>query len=145
MASITIVYTTTDKLRACIGCDGEDLPDAVINSRDLDLLMLERLDTVFPAHASNISAPITRKLTLWCLYFGALTLIEDAVLALPQKIQSNTDQIQRFNIDFEALKSDLRNKLGVLETALNPALSSAATAYSIMGKASPSYDVITGQ
>ncbi len=137
-----ILYTTTDKIRACIGCDIDDLPDEVVNGQDLDLQMEERLATVYPTHESATGDVVERRLALWCMYFGALTLIEDSVLALAQKIQSNTDQLQRFDVDFEALKNDLRRKLGKLEPLLNTSLAGAS--HSVMGKAGRGYDVVTG-
>lgn len=137
-----IVYTTTEKIRAAIGCDDQDLPDEIINNQNLDLLMYDRLDDVYPAHESAATDQLERRLALWCMYFGALTLIEDSTLSLAMKIQSNTDQIQRFDIDFEALKQELRNKLAILEDKLNPDM--FATAFSVMGKAPPDYDPIVG-
>jgi hypothetical protein len=139
---VNILYTTTDKIRAVIGLDDDDMPDAFINGRDLDLLMAERLDVVFPLHEDNSDDAIDRKLRLWCMYFGALTLIEDGVLALLKKQQANTDSQERFDIDFEALKASLRGKINTLETKLSPEMVPASI--SIMGKASPGRDPITG-
>lgn len=141
----TILYTTTEKIRACIGCDDQDLPDEIVNNRNLDLLMEERLELVFPTHATATIASDLRKLALWCMYFGALTLIEDASLSIAQKIQANTDQLQRFDIDFEQLKKDLRAKLSNLESVLNPEqFSTAGVAPQLIGLATAAYDVITG-
>lgn len=137
-----ILYTTTALIRATIGCDEQDLPDEVINNRSLDLLMLERLEEVYPTHESYVSETVDRRLALWCQYFGALTLIEDAVLSLAQKIQANTDQLQRFDVDFEQLKKDLKAKIMALEGRLNSAL--APTSFTVMGKATPGYNPITG-
>lgn len=144
MTTVTIVYTTSDKIRACIGCDDQDLPDSIILNKELDLLMLERLDTVYPTHEDDIDSDevLERRLKLWCMYFGALTILEDSTLSIAQKIQSNTDQLVRFNTDFEALKSELRRKLGDLETVLNSALAPAT--FTIAGAATPDYDPIIG-
>lgn len=139
----TILYTTTDKIRACIGCDDQDLPDAVVNGKELELLMLERLSDVYPTHETESSEAGERRLALWCMYFGALTLIEDSSLSIAQKIQSNTDQLSRFDIDFEKLKEELRRKLAMVESKLTPAV--YGTVFSIMGKATPAYDPVTGE
>lgn len=139
---MNILYTTTEQIRACIGCDDQDLPDEVVNNRNLELLMLERLEDVYPTHESANTETLERRLTLWSMYFGALTLIEDASLSLAQKIQSNTDQIQRFAIDFEKLKAELRAKISKLELQLNPDI--YGTSFTVIGKASPAYDPITG-
>lgn len=139
----TILYTTTDKIRACIGCDEEDLPDAVVNGQELELLMLERLSDVYPTHETEATEAGERRLALWSMYFGALTLIEDSTLSLAQKIQSNTDQLSRFDIDFERLKEELRKKLAMVESKLAPEV--YGTPFSIMGKATPAYDPVTGE
>lgn len=137
-----ILFTTTAKIRATLGCDELDLPDEVIDNRSLDLLMEERLSIVYAGYDGAIDDATERRLTLWCQYFGALTLIEDASLALAQTIQSNTDKLSRFAIDFAALKADLAKKVNKLEGDLNPTL--YATAFSPMGLATPGYNVITG-
>lgn len=139
----TILYTTTDKIRACIGCDDQDLPDEVVNGQELELLMLERLSDVYPTHETDFSEAGERRLALWCMYFGALTLIEDSSLAISQKYQSNTDQLSRFDIDFEKLKEELRKKLAMVESKLAPTV--YGTMFSIMGKATPAYDPVTGE
>lgn len=144
MTAVTILYTTSDKIRACIGCDEQDLPDDVVLNKDLDLLMLERLDTVYPTHEDDVDADevLERRLKLWCMYFGALTILEDSTLSIAQKIQSNTDQLVRFNTDFELLKTELRRKLQDLETAINATLAPAT--FNLVGAATPDYDPIIG-
>lgn len=137
-----ILYTTTDKIRNVLGCDDQDLPDAIIEQQDLDLAMEERLATVYPTHETASGVDIERRLALWCLYFGALQLIETSRLAIAQKIQANTDQIQRFDTDFDALAATLARKVSKLESAMNPTL--AGTTPTLFSRAVPGYDPITG-
>lgn len=141
-----ILYTTTEAIRATLGIDVNDTPDELINNRNFELLLLERLDVILPNHedASDADESVLRRLTLWSQYYCALELIRDATLGIPAKIQANTDSVQRFNIDFKALEINLANRVATLEAALNPAMFGLSIAPSLMGLAKPDYDPITG-
>lgn len=144
MASIKVLYTTVASIRATIGVDDNDISDSMILDRNLHLAMLERLSDIMPTHEDAFDASETneRRLTLWCQYFGALQLLEDTSLGIPQKIQANNDQLSRFAVDFEELKNSLRKKITDLENKLLGKTSAAAV--TIMGISQPSYNPVTG-
>ena len=139
-----VLYTTINSIRSTIGLDADDVSDQMILDQNLDLQMLERLTEILPTYETiyDDSEAGERKLTLWCQYFGALQLINDTVLGIPQKIQANSDQLSRFAIDFEKLKAGLMTKLSNIEGSLIPTRASAS--FSIMGKSAAGYDPITG-
>jgi hypothetical protein len=141
---IAILYTNTDAIRSSIGVDENDVSDTMITNQNLDLQMLERLSEVMPNYESVYegSEEGERKVTLWCQYFGALTLLENAALAIPQKIQANNDQLVRYQVNFEAIKVSLRDKLKTLEKKINPPV--ASTAHSVMGISFAGYNPVTG-
>lgn len=144
MAAIKVLYTTVASIRATIGVDDNDISDPMILDRNLHLAMLERLADIMPTHEDAFDASETneRRLTLWCQYFGALQLLEDTSLGIPQKIQANNDQLSRFAVDFEELKNSLRKKITDLENKLLG--KTAAAAVTIMGISQPSYSPVTG-
>lgn len=141
----TVLYTTLESIRATIGVDENDVSDQIILDQKLDYQMLERLEEFLPTHEDiyDGSDEGLRRLTLWCQYFGALQLLDNSVLAIPQKIQANTDQMSRFPVDWEALKEGLRRKLSKLENTLLRA-PAASGVFSIMGTSLPTYDPVTG-
>ena len=141
----TILYTNSDKIRSAAGLDAHDVSDAMMQGVDFELLMLERLSIVLPDH-ENLSSDegIERKLKLWCQYFGAWTLITNAILAIPQKIQANTDAVTRFPVDFNLLGLNLQSNISLLERQLNP-LTAAPGAVKLFGKAGSNYDPVTGR
>lgn len=139
-----ILYTTLEAIRATIGIDENDLSDQMILDQNLELVMLERLSVVIPTHETKFdsSEDAERRLTLWCQYFGALELLENTSLGIPQKFQANNDQLSRYDVDFEKIKDDLRRKLGALENRLNDVV--VATGALIMGASLPNYDPVVG-
>lgn len=141
---IAILYTNSDAIRSSIGVDENDVSDAMIAAQNLDMQMIERLSEIAPTYETifDSSDDGERRMTLWCQYFGALTLLENAALAIPQKIQANNDQLSRFQVDFEAIKESLRGKLKTLENKVNPPV--AAIAHSVMGISSAGYSPVTG-
>lgn len=144
--AIQILYTTSDAIRAAIGIDEDDLSDAIVAGQFLDLLMMEGLQDVMPDYETQADASDTvlNRLKLWCTYFGALSLVSDAQLGIPMKIQANTDAMQRFQIDFEKLKENLAAKVAWVEAKLNPDFSNAVSRPQLIGAAAPDYDPIVG-
>jgi len=105
--------------------------------------MLERLSDTVPTHETLYDTDDgARRLTLWCQYFGAFTMLEDSALAIPAKIQANNDQMSRFPVDFEKVKQGIWNKLLTLEKRLNPPASDKP--YAIMGVSTAGYNPVTG-
>jgi hypothetical protein len=144
MATINVLYTTVAAIRATIGVDENDISDSMVVDQNLDLAMLEKLSDIYPDHEAlfDTSETTERRLTLWCQYFGALSLLENTSLGIPQKIQANNDQLARFPVDFEQLKADLRKKITTLENRLVEKIT--ATPFNIMGVSQPNYNPVTG-
>lgn len=143
--SINVLYTTSDSIRSAIGIDENDISDDMIAACNLDLQMAERLETILPTYEVVVDSSEAgeRRVKLWCQYYGALTLLESAPLGIPQKIQANNDQVARFALDFEAIKTELRGKLAALESKLLGTDTSTLRP-GIMGVSTPSYDPIVG-
>jgi hypothetical protein len=139
----TVLYTTIEAIRSTIGIDEDDVSDQMILDQKLHFQMLERLEEFLPTHEDVFdgSEAGERRLTLWCQYFGALQLLDNSILAIPQKIQANTDQMSRFQVDWEALKDGLRRKLYKLENTL---VVPTTGSFAIMGASIPAYDPVTG-
>lgn len=144
MAVIKVLYTTVASIRATIGVDENDLSDQMVVDQNLHLLMAERLGDILPGYEDAFDASETneRRLTLWCQFYGALQLLENASLGIPQKIQANNDQLARYAVDFEQLKADLRKKLVGLENKLMDKTTN--TAFTFMGVSQPNYNPVTG-
>jgi hypothetical protein len=142
-----ILYTTADAIRSTIGIDENDVSDAMLLAQNLDLQMIERLEVFLPTYEAvyDGSDAGERRLTLWCQYFGALQLIENSALGIPQKIQANNDQLARFQVDFDKLVEKLRNKLVALETKMIESVTGLPVIqFSLMGKSTPDFNPVTG-
>ena len=141
---ITILYTNSDAIRSSVGLDENDVSDAMIANQNLGMQMLERLSDFAPDYEDiyDGSDEGERRITLWCQFFGALVLLEDASLAIPQKHQANSDQLSRFPIDFEVVKEGLRGKIKALEKKINPPITSVT--FSVAGISSAGYNPVTG-
>lgn len=144
---ITILYTDSVAIRSTIGLDENDLSDDILSSQNLDLQMVDRLEDFLPTYETvyDGSDAGERRLTLWCQYYGALLLLENASLGVPQKIQANNDQLARFQIDFEKVAETIRRRMVSLETKLIESVTgTAASSFSVMGKATPDFNPVTG-
>ena len=142
-----ILYTTAIAIRSTIGVDENDLSDEMIEGQNLNLQMIERLEDFLPTYETvyEETEAGARRLKLWCQYFGALQLIENSALGIPQKIQANNDQLARFTLDFEKLKEGLRGKVVALESKMIESVSGTTVAsFSVMGKSTPDFNPVTG-
>lgn len=145
MADIPVLYTSTNAIRSSIGIDENDISDGMLLACNLDLLMLERLEEILPNYEAVFDGSDAgeRRLKLWCQYFGALALLEDASLGIPQKIQANNDQLSRFTLDFEAIKNSLRARLAAIQVKM-VAVPTLPVTPTLFSKSSPDFDPITG-
>ena len=144
---IDILYSNSDAIRSAIGIDEDDVSDEMLSKAFLEDQMLDRLEKVLANHADIAfsSESIERKLRLWCQFFGGLQIIELGLLSIASKMQANTDQMSRFNIDWEAMKASLNGKLTQLELDLKATQKTLLPiSVNIFGKASPGYDPVTG-
>ena len=144
MAVVPVLYTTTNAIRSVIGLDDNDVSDAMILNQNMSDWMQIDLEEFMPDHATDtlVAATMTR-VRVWCQLWGALKLITLGPLGIPQRFSANQDELQRYaNIDWKGLEERLRSQLNDLQGKLTPTTPSAT--FSIMGKAVPSYDPITG-
>lgn len=136
-----ILYTTTDAIRGAIGVDDSDIEDSIITGQDMELQMEYELLKFMPDHEDqSIDELVEMKLKLWCMWFGALRLAESP-LATPKRLGTGKDEYERFNVDWEMLRSRARSKLSELAKELTPTYSASNT---VMGKATPDYNPIEG-
>ena len=140
--AITVLYTDTDAIRSVIGVDDADVPDEIITGQNMAMQMEYELDKIFPTHATDIysNVLIERKLQLWCMWFGGLRIAESPP-AVAKRYSTGKDEFERFVIDWEALAAKARKKLAELEEDLVP---TAVANVTLMGKATPAYNPITG-
>ena len=141
MAAIKILYTDVDAIRSAIGVDDDDIEDTVITGQGMELQMAYELGKIVPDHETLFDTDLGEvKLRLWCMWFGALRLAESP-LAVPKRFGTGKDEMERFTIDWDALKAIARAKLAELTVELVPTYSSSST---VMGKATPGYNPIEG-
>jgi len=143
MAKITVLYTDTDAIRSAIGADSSDIEDTIITGQSMALQMQMDLEKFMPDHATQFysSTDIANRLQLWCMWYGAWRLAQSPP-ALPRKLTTGKDEYQRFSVDWKALVETARTRLDGLQEELVP--NTSGTAFTIMGKATPSRDPITG-
>ena len=141
----TILYTNSDQIRGYVGLDETDISETLIANMLLEDQMLVELDTLYPTHiADSTDTAILRKLRIWCTIFGAIAVIGAARLAIEQKYQANTDQMVRFDIDFDKLLESLKARLNKAAEDLNPTFG-LETVPQLFGSAGSYYDTVTGE
>lgn len=140
--AVNILYTNTDAIRSAVGLDDSDVEDSIITAQHMKEQMTLALAKFLPTHEDDAYDPeIKVVMTLWCMWFGALRLAESP-LATPKQFGNGKDDLQRFDVDWEALRALARKKLTELEEELAPTV--VAGSFSFMGKATPAYNPVTG-
>lgn len=151
-------FTTTDKVRACMGVTDNELSDNALLDMGLSLsvrLDLEEIlddpDALWAASnasgATKTDKQIGKYIELFCSWDGAYRALA-ALLAIPQQHNDGKASISRFAVKdqlesaqrrIQATAAEYRNRLRSL--ANNNAKSSVVTP---AGLAKPSYDPVTG-
>jgi len=161
-----ILFTTIEAIRASVGLDVADVPDAIILDKNLRMQFILDLDTWYPAVYEDdwlnagfdpldeseteilTITPEERKgylLSTYSMWFGAYKLVE-TLLAIPQKISDGKDEIQRFNgINLEKMLERVADNIKILKTTIKEENTVESTVVLGMSRvASTSYDPVTG-
>lgn len=143
---LTILYTTTDEVRATLGLDDTDVSDTKLYDQNLDLQMLERLETVSPTHETLNLAGGTpaRRLKLWCQYYGALLFVRSSAFAVLKSHHINTDQLTRYDVDWDTVGKNLEKQVNLYEAKLL-GTDRSTLAYPLFGSVAPSFNPVTGE
>ena len=120
-----ILYTTVEAIRTCVGVDGADVVDLMIQDQGLKIRFTSDLDSWYPSASYvadwessgfdptedtgvDIETPTTEErkghlLSAYSMWFGAASLLQ-TMLAIPQKISDGKNEVQRFQgIDLEKI------------------------------------------
>jgi hypothetical protein len=154
----SVLYVTTDNIRAAIGVDDADISDPEITDARVDVELQVDLGQWLPAHASifaasQASSPTSSEilqgqlLTLYCQFKGAAILAEQGAYRFLQKIADGKNQQSRFtSVNWEDVAKKAKDKADKYKDLLNEELGVLPTvaAYPVMSISSASFDPITG-
>lgn len=153
MATLT-PYTTTDAVRGALGVDATEIPDTRMVDRSLDvemLLLVEKrgIDHAAVKAAAEAATPAAAAVTdykLLCLgimYLGA-ALIAESPIQFMLSIGDGKNQMKRFDgVDWADLAASLRAKADGLFGDMTTVTQPAPASFSLMGRATPTYDPVT--
>lgn len=149
-------YTTTDSVRSCLGTTDNEMSDEMLNDMGLSISVLSELESFNPTHLADWAASkggaatadelaIGRNIQLFCNWAGAYYAVH-AYLAIPQEISDGKASMARFATDTPERMLDLARKMKNKYQQALVTLSgdTSYSAASVMGKASPSFDPVTG-
>lgn len=154
-----VLFTTTQAIRAALGVGSVsvagtlEVPDSMLLDQGLDLQMRTSLYSLVPDYQARYAAGVTGGataeqvyikdlLTLYCLYFGAIRLLE-MVIALRRKATDGKQGVERFDIDWEALMQALKDRLSKVEDDLAEVLSPNDGGPNYFSRVIPDYDPVT--
>jgi len=103
----TILYTDTDQVRSALGLDAEDMSDAMITSRNLEMELSLDLAGWIPTHSSLYAAGIANtateeeknvssSLVLYSTYFCCDLVFDSVQMAAPQSVSDGKNSMSRF-------------------------------------------------
>lgn len=148
-----ILYTTTEAIRAAVGVTTKEFPDAMLKDQGLEAQMRTDVYGWLPTHAAVYSAgtaasPTAEEeylkdlLVQYCMFYGAVRVVE-MVMAMRQKVGDGKSQVERFNIDWPLLLSNLNDRKNAAREAIEEVTEVTSGAVSYFGRAVPSYDPVT--
>lgn len=148
-----ILYTTTDAIRAAVGTTPKEVPDSLLTDQMLESQIRTAVYGWLPTHgaiytAGTAASPTDDELyqkdllVQYCLFYGAVRVVE-MIMAMRKKVTDGKSQVERFDVDWEALLEVLKGRRDeaqqLLEELLNP--SDGGTSY--FSLAAPTYDPVT--
>lgn len=149
----SILYTSTDAIRAVVGVTEKEVSDAMITDQQLEMQIKTALYGWLPTYPTVYSEGTSdtatdeqeyRKdlLISYCMFFGGVRIVE-MILALRESVGDGKSEVTRFDLNFGELLSTLKGRLDDAQAALKEAVnpSSGGTAY--FGSATPDYDPVT--
>jgi hypothetical protein len=127
---ITILYTNTDKIRAALGVDDNDVKDARIVALDLEkelkLDFISWLPLYSAFHTTSVAPSATEAqrnigdaLVLYSMYYCATQVAKTLRLAAPQTVSDGKNALGRFDgIDWQALTINMKERAAFYRTLL---------------------------
>lgn len=155
----TVLYTTTEAIRAAIGVTDKEVEDVQITDLNTADQIEFSLETVYPDHAALAVAQggsptpeqirLFKLLKLYCQYEGAVICLMAGQHLLAQKITDGDAEMQRFNKDnmqdtlnqIKSLRDRYRGMLSV--GVVTPTVTMATLP--LLTAVSPGYDPVTNE
>jgi len=153
---MSVLYSSYDQVRACLGVTAKEIPDKVITDLSLEVLTEMELDPVYPGHAAVVSAVenntatseerrIFNLLRLFCAYQTAVFLLPQLQMLTAQMLSDGDAQMRRFTPDdIEETKRQIRGTLASIKEKLNPELYSI-TPFNPVFAVTPIYNPVTNE
>lgn len=148
-----ILYTTTDAIRAAVGVTDTEISDKVLTDQLLETQVQTAVYGWLPTHTTiysegtGASATAEQKykkdlLVHYCLFYGAVRVVE-MIMALRHKVGDGKSEVQRFDVDWEALLEILKARRDAAQTMLEQIVNPSDGGTNYFGTASPGYDPVT--
>lgn len=148
-----ILYTTTDAIRAAAGVTDVEIPDQLLTDQMLESQVQTAVYRWLPTHgtvysegtaASPTAEQVYKKdlLVHYCLFYGAVRVVE-MIMALRHKVGDGKSEVQRFDVDWEALLEILKARRDEAQTLLEEIINPSDGGPGYFGTASPGYDPVT--
>lgn len=149
-------YTTTDEIRAALGVTDNEMSDEMMYDALLGQLVLSDLEQWLSDHQTRWTAYkgatptadeilVGRNIVFYCQWTGAYYAAK-AWLSIPQQISDGKSSLARYNTDKIMELSSAANKMrGKFRKAIEDSLGTYVGAASVMGRASPAFDPVTGE
>ena len=153
---LAILYTTTDRIRGALGVSENEISDQRIVDTAIEDQLTVRLSVIRPDHAAIKTAGeavgatdaeklLYKILQLYCMYFGAATMLNAAQTLLFQEVTDAETTNTRFKPnDISELIDNVMGQMGLYEGMLNDEYEQAnGPGYMVASIASPAYNPVT--
>lgn len=149
----SILYTSTDAIRAVVGVTETEVPDAMITDQHLEMQLKTSLYGWLPTYAAIYTdgtgaTPTAEQeymkdlLVSYCMFFGGVRIVE-MILALRESVGDGKSQVTRFDLNFGELLSTLKGRMSEAQEALKEVLNPSSGGTSYFGAATPDYDPVS--
>lgn len=154
---ISLLYTTTDKIRAILGVTERELADKQVEDVSVVERTLLKLKQVYPDHAdlaSKISGGTATDdekstwsiLNIYCDYLGASFLLPQIQMLVFKRVSDEAATVHRYGPDdLQSLRDQILGALDEYEDLLNPDLADAWMPVNVFGTVRPTYDPVTNE
>ena len=149
----SVLYTSTDAIRAVVGVTVKEVPDAMITDQQLEMQLKTALYGWLPTYSTVYSEGTSGTATAeqeymkdllvsYCMFFGGVRIVE-MILALRESVGDGKSEVTRFDLNFGELLSTLKGRLEDAQTALRGVLTPASSSTPYFGSAAPDYDPVS--
>lgn len=149
----SILYTSTDAIRAVVGVTEKEVPDAMITDQQLEMLLKTALYGWLPTYSTVYSDGTAETATgeqeymkdllvSYCMFFGGVRIVE-MILALRESVGDGKSEVTRFDINFGELLSTLKGRMEEAQATLKEVLNPTSGSSPYFGVATPNYDPVS--